>query len=72
MDEIPYEKLPGDFPGGIVVKNPPGNAGDGGDLGSIRRSGRFPIGGHGNPVFLPGKSHGQRSLVDCSLWDHKE
>ena len=24
------------------------------------------------PVFLPGKSHGQRSLVDCSLWLHKE
>ena len=24
------------------------------------------------PVFLPGKSHGQRSLVDYSLWVHKE
>ena len=24
------------------------------------------------PVFLPGKSHGQRSLVDYSPWDHKE
>ena len=24
------------------------------------------------PVHLPGKSHGQRSLVDCSPWDHKE
>ena len=35
MDEIPYEKLPGDFPGGIVVKNPPANAGDAGDLSSI-------------------------------------
>ena len=23
------------------------------------------------PVFLPGKSHGQRSLVDCSPWGHK-
>ena len=23
------------------------------------------------PVFLPGKSHGQRSLEDCSLWGHK-
>ena len=23
-------------------------------------------------VFLPGKSRGQRSLVDCSPWDHKE
>ena len=24
-----------------------------------------------SPVFLPGKSHGQRSLVDCSAWGHK-
>ena len=24
------------------------------------------------PVFLPGKSHGQRSLADASLWGHKE
>ena len=23
-------------------------------------------------VFLPGKSHGQRSLVHYSPWDHKE
>ena len=23
-------------------------------------------------VFLPGKSHGQRSLVDYSPWGHKE
>ena len=24
------------------------------------------------PVFLPGKSHGWRSLVGYSLWGHKE
>ena len=24
------------------------------------------------PVFLPGESHGQRSLVSYSLWGHKE
>ena len=24
------------------------------------------------PVFLPGKFHGQRSLVGYSEWDHKE
>ena len=24
------------------------------------------------PVFLPGKSHGQRSLMDYSPWSHKE
>ena len=24
------------------------------------------------PVFLPGESHGQRSLVGCSSWGRKE
>ena len=24
------------------------------------------------PVLLPGKSHGQRSLVGCSPWGHEE
>ena len=24
------------------------------------------------PVFLPGKSHGQRSLVDYSPWGHRK
>ena len=23
-------------------------------------------------VFMPGESHGQRSLVGCSTWGHKE
>ena len=27
---------------------------------------------HSTKVFLPGKSHGQRSLVGCSLWGPKE
>ena len=27
---------------------------------------------HPTPVFLPGKSHGRRSLVDCSPWGHQE
>ena len=26
---------------------------------------------HPTPVFLPGKSHGQRSLVGCSPWGEK-
>ena len=30
------------FPGGSVVKNPPANAGDAGDSGSISGSGRSP------------------------------
>ena len=45
-----------------MVKNPPANAGD---AGSIPGSGRSP--GEGKwqptPVFLPGESHGQRSLA---------
>ena len=44
-----------------------------------RRCGFEPWGGkipwsrewHSTPVFLPGKSHGQRSLVGCSPWNHK-
>ena len=24
------------------------------------------------PVFLPGESHGQRSLMGCSPWGHRE
>ena len=27
---------------------------------------------HPTPVLLPGKSHGPRSLVGCSPWDHEE
>ena len=51
------------FPGGTVVENPFANAGDTGDLGLIAGLGRAPGEGNGNPlVFLPGKSHGQRSL----------
>ena len=28
--------------------------------------------GQPTPVFLPGKFHGQKSLVDCSPWGLKE
>ena len=28
--------------------------------------------GQPTPVFLPGKSHGQRNLVVYNPWDHKE
>ena len=34
----------------LVIKNPPANAGDIGDTGSIPGSGRSPGGGHGNPL----------------------
>ena len=34
----------------LVVKNPPANAGDVGDTGSIPGSGRSPAGGDGTPL----------------------
>ena len=37
-------------PGGSVVKNPPDNAGDTGDMSSIPGSGRSPGGGNGKPL----------------------
>ena len=56
-----------------MAKNPPANGGAPEDVGSIPGLGRCPGGGHGNPlVFLPGKSHGQRSLAGCGPWGHKE
>ena len=54
-----------------VVKNLPANEAD---LGLSSGLGRSFGEGNGNPtpVFLPGKSHGQRSLVGYSPWGHKE
>ena len=50
-----------------MVKSPSVNTGD---MGSIPGSGRSP--GEGKwqptPVFLPGESHGQRSLAGYSTW----
>ena len=102
------------FPGNLVVKNPPANAGDVGSFPGSRRSpgegndnllqySRLELGfpwsstgkesacsagdlglipGLGRPpwrrkwkptpVSLPGKSHGQRSLVGCSPWGRRE
>ena len=39
------------FPGGTMVKNLPGSAGDTGDESSIPGSGRSPGGGHGHPLL---------------------
>ena len=53
-----------------MVKNPPANAGDT-DL--IPNPGRFQRRQwQATPVLLPGKSHGQRSLVGCSPWGRYE
>ena len=39
------------FPGGIVVKNPPADAGDARDAGSIPGSERSPREGNGYPLW---------------------
>ena len=59
------------FPGGSVVKNLPVNTGD---MGSIPGSGKIPWSKkwQPTPVFLPVKSHGQRSLASYRPWGHKE
>ena len=51
-----------------MVKNPHPNSGDFRDEGLIPGSGRSPGGGHGKPTpeYLPGESHGQRSLASYS------
>ena len=38
------------FPGGSVVKNPPANAADAGDVSSVPGLGRSPGEGNGNPL----------------------
>ena len=57
----------------LVVKNPPVNAGDMRDKGSIPGLGRS-CGRkwQSTPVFLPGEFHGQRRLVGYSPWSCKE
>ena len=47
----------------LVLKNLPVNAGDVRDAGLIPESGRSPGGGQPALMFLPGKSHRQRSLA---------
>ena len=58
-----------------MVKNTPANAGEVRDAGLTPGLGRCPGEGHGNwcsPVFVPGDSHGRRSLAGYSPWAHKE
>ena len=50
-----------------MVKNLPANTGDIRDERSVPGSGSSPGGGNGSLAFLPGESHGQRSLVDYTV-----
>ena len=52
----------------LFVKNPPANIGDFRDMGSIPGSGRYPEGGHSNPLQYAclENPHEQRSLEGCS------
>ena len=56
-----------------MVKNLPANARDIRDVG-LTPDGKIPWRRKWQltPVFLPGESHGQRSLVGYSPWGHKE
>ena len=57
-----------------MVKNMPANAVDIRDTGLIPGLGRFPGGGHGNPLQYSclENPHGQRRLVVYRPWGHKE
>ena len=61
---------------GYILRWPRGeesaNAGDARDTGLIPGLGRSPGVGNSNPIFLPGKFHGQRSLTGYCPWDHKK
>ena len=60
----------GGFHGGLAVKNPA----DAGNTGAIPGPGTSPWRKKWlpTPLFLPGKSHGQRSLMICSPWSLRE
>ena len=66
--KVDFSLLKANLFGSAVVKNPPANAGDARDMGKLPWRRRW----QPTPVFLPGKSHGQRSLVGYSPWVCKE
>ena len=62
LDYLQKPRWGGGFPGGSEVKASASNAGDPGSI----------PGSEPTPVFMPGKSHGPRSLVGYSPWGRKE
>ena len=64
-----------ELPQWLTDKESACNAGEAGDRGLVSESERSPGGGNGRQltlVFLPGKSHGERSLAGYSPLGHKE
>ena len=59
------------FPGGSDGKESACNAGDRGSIPGVRKF-LWRRKWQSTPVFLPGKSHGGRSLVGCSPWGRQE
>ena len=59
------------LPGGAVVKNLPANAGDA-RVRSLDQEDPLEEEMAITPVFLPGKSHGQRNLVGYSPLGHRD
>ena len=57
------------FPGGSAGKESAFNAGDLGSIPGLERSLEKEMATH--PVFLPGESHGPRSLAGYSPWGSK-
>ena len=56
----------------LMVKNPLANAGDRYRFDSLVRKIPWRRVWQPTPLFLPGESHGQRSLEGYSLWGHKD
>ena len=66
-------KLPAGFPWWLSSKECACSAGDARDLGSVLvRKIPWRRGWQPTPVILPGKFHGQISLVDYSVWGCKQ
>ena len=69
---VPYPSLKG-FPGDSVIKKPPANAGDAGDMGLIPGLGRLPGVGNGNPLqYFTWEIPWTEEPVSYSSWSCKE
>ena len=67
-----FLKAPQGFPGGASGKEPACQCRRHRDVGLIPGKIPWRRKWQPTPVFLPGESHGQRSLEGCSPWGRKE